>query len=498
MKTNKKSEETIVDKKKQKNPIVYALTVVILVVVVVTFVGSPVAVNIGGGERVVFGRWANKPIVFFPDLSNYFAEQVEIIERNSTVDRSSPNFDQLRHSLRVWREAFERTVIHTAILWKLERSSVTVSNSRIDRMLVNHGPYLVNGEFNIDRYNNTPISERNRHRVHIRDSLLRQQYIDDIIFGIKTSQHELDFISTMGKNEITLDIAYISFNEFPENEVISFAEENIDLFRSIELSRITILSSRRDAQRIHSIVAGNPDAFRDTAINHSADRFAGIGGDMGRVYNHDLRMELRNRADVETVLALRRGEVSPLLEIHNGWVIYRCNNNPQDFDLSDPDSINIVRNYMTIYELGIIENYFLQRAMEVKSATDFRSAAARNNFTIYRTSSFPINFRNHELFRRAEIENAPMDLRMINFNQDLLERAFSLRENEISEPITLGNSVVLLSLVERSENEDFSNFLNSVWPFLLQQAAGQSVSSFILESDRLRDNFEAVFTQHFF
>ena len=495
MKTDKKTEETIVDKKRQRHPAIYAFTVIILVVIVVTFIGSPVAVNIGGGERVVFGNWANKPIAFIP--GNYFAEQVGDLERSSDVDRLDPNYNQIQHSLRVWRGAFDRTVIHTAILWILERSSVSVSNNRIDRMLLSHAQYLVNGEFSPERYRNIPVAERNKHRVMVKETLLRQQYITDVLLGIKTSQKENDFIASMGKNEITLDIAYISFNNFPDNEVLSFGEKNMDLFNSIELSKITILSSRRDAQRIHSIVAGNPDAFHDTALNHSADSFRSIGGDMGRVFNYNLGLELKNRSDAEKVFALRRGEVSPIFETHNGWVIYRCNNNPQSFDLSDPASVSIVKNYMTIYETGIIENYFLTRAADIKSTENFASAAAINNFTIYRTSSFPINFRNHNLFGRIEIENAPMDLRMINYNQDFLETAFSLKENEISKPITLGNSVVILTLVEKSENNDFPDFVNTIWSFVAREMRENAVITFILESDRLKDNFEAVFAKHF-
>ena len=498
MKTNKKTEETIVDKKIQKHPLLYVFSFIILIIIVVTFIGSPVARNMGGAPRIVFGKWINKPIEFYP--GNYFSEQrdtlAQNIERNSNVDRSNPE-RQLELAYRVWRGAFERTVIHTAILWMIEKSSVKISNNRIDKMLVSYGPYLVDGKFSIDRYNNTQVTDRNRFRARIKESLMQQQYIADFLYGAKTSQNERDIISSIGKNEITLDIAYISFNSFPDNEVTSFANKNIDLFKSIELSKITVLSGKKDAEKIYSKVNNNPDSFSDTAINQSVDSYANIGGDMGKVYNYNLKLELKNSSDTDKVFELKRGEISPVLETSNGWVIYKCNNNSQDFDLSAPASINIVKTYITIYEPGKIEDYFTQKAMEVKSSDNFKNAALKNNFSLYKTSSFPINYRDHNIFKKVEIENAPTDLRIFNYNQDLLEKAFSLKEKEVSDPITLGNSVILLSLVEKSENNDFSTTINSIWPYMLQQIADRTISNFILNSDNFTDNFNVVFDKYF-
>ena len=500
MKTNKKAEETIVDKKIQKHPVIYVLSFIILVIIIVTFIGSPVARKMGGVTRIVFGKWANEPIVFYPSLDNYFAEQrdelAKRIEKNSNIDWSNQK-NQLQFAMQIWRGAFERTAIHTAILWMLEKSYVKISSNKIDKMLVTYGPYMLDGKFSADRYNNTPVAERNRYRKRINDTLLQQQYLTDFIYGIKTSKNEIDFVASIGKKEITLDIAYISFNSFPDSEIISFGKENIGLFKTAELSKITVLSSKKDAEKIYSIVSNNPDSFNDTAINQSVDSYANIGGDMGKVYNYNLKLELKNSADAEKIFELKRGEISPVFETANGWVIYKCNNNPQDFDLSASTSINIVKNYLTIYESGKIEEYFLKKAEEVKAADNFKKAAEKNNFVLYKTSSFPINYKDFNLFKKVEIENSPADLRTFNYNQDLLEKAFALKENEVSAPITLGNSIILLSLAAKSENNDFANTVKSVWPYVIQQIGDQSISNFILNSDKLKDNFDVVFNKYF-
>jgi len=498
MKTTKKTEETIVDKKIQKHPVIYVLSFIILIIIIVTFIGSPVARNMGGAPRIVFGKWINKPIEFYP--GNYFSDQRDMlaqdIERNSKLDKSNPN-NQLQIAFQVWRGAFERATIHTAILWILEKSSVYISNNRIDKMLVNYGPYLVDGKFSTERYSNTSVTDRNKYRKSIRETIMQRQYVTDFFYSIKTSKNEVDSIASIGKNEITLDIAYISFSNFPDSEIISFAKDNMDLFKSIELSKITVLSSKKDADKIYTIVSANPDSFSDTAINQSVDSYANIGGDMSKVFNYNLKLELKNSSDADKVFALNRGEVSPVLETNNGWVIYKCNNNPQYFDLSAASSTNIVKSYLSIYESGKIEDYFMKKAKEVKTSDNFKNAALQNNFSLYKTSSFPINYRDFNLYKKVEIENAPSDLRAFNYNLDLIEKAFSLKEKEISDPITLGNSIVLLSLIEKTENANISKTVESIWPYVLQQIGDRSISSFILDSDNFTDNFDEVFSKYF-
>ncbi|MDX9801252.1 MAG: peptidylprolyl isomerase [Spirochaetia bacterium] len=487
-----KDTETIVDKKIDKHPVLYVFSFIILVIIVVTFVGAPIASNMSGGTRIVFGKYGDKNIDFYP--GNYLSEQRDLLAQN--LDKNS-NTDIQYQAYQVWRGAFERTVIHTAILWITEKNSVNISENKIDTTLATYGPYTVNGEFSIEKYNSTSRAEKNRIRTTIKESLIKEQYIRDFFEGIKISKNEIDFISDMGKNERSVDIVYTSFDNYPESAMLDFAKDNIDIFKSMELSKITILSSEKDAKKVHSIVTANPDSFSDTAKNQSKDSYADNGGDMGRTFNYTLKMELKNSSDLDKVFALSRGQISPVLETISGWVIYKCNTASQPLDLADSTSITTIKNYMKNYETGKIEDYFIKIAQQISSDDNLIQAAVKNNFKIFKTPSFPINYGNKMLFKNIEIENAPADLKSLNYNEDFFIEAFSLKEGDISDPVILGNSLVLLSLNETAVNEEFASIVDSYYPYILQQLNDQSLTSFFLKSDKLTDNFNTVFSKYF-
>lgn len=493
MGTNKNTEkDTIVDKKIDKHPVLYVFSFIILVIIVVTFLGSPIAGKMSDSTRIVFGKYDKKNIEFFP--GNYLSEQKDILARN--LDKNSTDDIQYQ-AYQVWRGAFERTVIHTAILDMAEKSDLNVSDSKIDEMLVTQGPYTVNGEFSLERYNNTSRAERNRHRVSMKQALIKEKYLEDFFYGIKTSSKENRFISEMGKKERAVEIAYTSFSNFPDSQIIEFAKSNPTLFRSMELSKITITSGKKDAEKIHSMVSTNPDSFMDTARNQSKDSYADNGGDMGRVNFFDIKMELRKVDDAEAVYSLSRGEISPVFEATTGWVIYKCNAPSSNPDFTESASLDIVRNYMRNYESGLIEDYFATIAEDLKTSDNFRQDALSRNFEFYETEPFPINFGNHIALKQVKIDTPPPELSRLNYNEEFLLKSFSLKESEISDPVLLGNSLIMIKLLSYEENNEIEYIIDSYYPYILQQINDYTLTNYILRSDKLEDNFNTVFSKYF-
>lgn len=502
MRTQKNRDEnkknTTLDKKKKKIPVLYIFTVIILVIIVVTFLGSPVAGNLAGGVRITFGKYANIPIEFYP--GNYLSEQKDILAQE--LERGeNQNFELQMYQ--VWRGAFDRTIIHTALLRIAEKNSVKVSNNKIDTIIVDSGLYSVNGEFSIERYNETPRSERSNYRKYMEESLTKNAILDDYVSNIKVSKNETEFIAEMGKPEISLDIAYISFESYPDSEVTAFVEKNKNLFRSMEASRITITSNKNDADKIYEIVSANPNTFSDTAKNQSKDSYAESGGDMGDIFVYNINMELKNRDDIDKIFSLETDTISPVIETNSGWAIYKCTTPATDIDLADSISMNTAKRYMSTYESGTIEDYFMQKANTIKADTFTRDAFAED-FSIYTTALFPINFAETSFFSRYlfksisfDDKSAPQQLKMLNYNEDFLISAFSLKEKEITSPIVLSDSIIICSLAEKADNNSFQATLDSYYPYLLQQINDQNLASYILDSDKLTDNFDSVFAKEF-
>ena len=142
--TKKKKLETEVEKKRQMHPFLYAGSVILLVIIVVTFVGAPVISGSAGRGNLNFGTYRGKPINYYP--GNYLARQRELIAEGVRQQEGEQG-DLSSQILRIWRTAFERTLLHTALLMAAEESGVWVSTDKVDEFLITSGPYLVDGKF---------------------------------------------------------------------------------------------------------------------------------------------------------------------------------------------------------------------------------------------------------------------------------------------------------------------------------------------------------------
>ena len=482
----KKNDENQVEKKRKQHPVLYIFSAIILIIIVVTFVGAPIAGQISGGQKMVFGEYDGEEIEYYP--GNYLSNQKDILAQK--IDKNSSSDFQLQ-AYQVWRGAFEMTILHVALLKEVIDSGFKASQDRIDTAIVKSGPYTVNGEFSTERYNSTSNMEKKQNRKYIEESVIKNQYITDFFYGKKFSTAEKDFIKGMVSKEKSFNIVKLPFSDYPESEIAKYASENSDIFRSMTLSKITVLSDKKDAEKVYSMVKDNADSFSDTAKNHSKDSYASNGGEMGNVYYFSLKTELKNADDAEKVFSLSKGSISPILETNNGWVIYKSgsavNNNADN---------EIVKNYMLRFELGKIEDYFTAKAETLRNSENLISSALDNDFEVIKTESFPINYGNNMFFKPVKIQDKENSLSNLAYNDDFLQAAFSLDKDEISEPVIISNAVLLISLDEEVESS-MTDMLDSYYPYIVQQINDSSLSTYYISSDKVVDNFNQTFSKYF-
>ena len=484
----KKNDENQVEKKIKQHPVLYIFSAIILVIIVVTFIGAPIAGNFSGGQRMVFGEYDGEKIEYYP--GNYLSNQKDMLAQN--MEKSS-NSDFKLQAYQVWRGAFDRTILHVALLKEVTDSGFTASQDKIDTAIVKYGPYTVNGEFSSDKYNSASNMEKKQNRKYIEESVYKEQYINDFFYGKKTSSAEKEFVKKMASTEKSFNIVKLPFSAYPETEVEKFKSDNSSLFRSMTLSKITVLSDKKDSEKVYSIVKENPDSFADTAKNHSKDSFASNGGEMGSVYFYSLKTELKNADDAEKVFSLSNGSISPLLETNNGWVIYKSGS-----VLSEEADNETVRNYMLRYELGKIEDYFTAQAEKLIKSENLISAALDQDYEVIKTESFPINYGNSMFFKPVKVEDKDNSLSNLAYNDDFLQAAFSLDKDEISEPVIVNNAVLVITLDSVSElYSSETDLLDSYYPYIVQQINDSGLSNYFLTSDKVKDNFNETFSEYF-
>ena len=483
--------------KRKMNPILYIITLIILVVVVVTFVGTPVAGRIGQSQKIIFGTYNDREIEYRP--GNYLSRQKDII--GEQIRQRSDSQDVLSQAYQVWREAFRRTVVHVGILDKIEESNLYVTDERIDFELTQYGPYVQNGEFSEELYQATSNAEKYSTRQLFRENLKEEQYRRDYFERLKSSSESKAFIKAMATPERMFTFINYSFSEFPLEEVLSYAEENEYLFQRINLSRITINSSSADAEAVREQITSGEAGFEDLAQTQSVDSFKEKGGEMGWVSYHSLQDDFPDEQTLQSVFDLEAGEVSSVIENNDLWFIYRCNEETTSPDFDDEEVQEEVRTYMERFEAGRIEDYFTAQANEFITTAEeigFDQASLQynkqNNFTDY----FPINYGSAFFLKGVRSMGESSALNGAPYNEEFFIQAFSLEENELSEPIILDRNVIVLKL--QDEREPPANQVEQIemyYQYIVQQYRDQDLRSYFLESDKLEDNFNQTFSKYF-
>jgi hypothetical protein len=483
--------------KRNTNPILYIITLIILVVVVVTFLGTPVAGRVGQSQKIIFGTYDGKEIEYRP--GNYLSRQKDIL--GEQLRQNSQSEDVLSQAYQVWREAFRRTVVHVGILKKTEESNLHVTDERIDFELTQYGPYVQNGEFSEELYQAASNAEKYSTRRLFRENLKEEQYRRDYFERLTSSSSSKAFVKSMATPERMFTFVNYAFGEYPLEEVIAYGEDNEYLFREINLSRITINSNLADAEAIREQITSGEAGFEELARTQSVDSYKEKGGEMGWVRYHSLQDDFPDEQTLQSVFDLAVGDVSGVIENNDLWFIYRCNEEAVDPDFDDEAVQEEVRTYMERFEAGRIEDYFIARADEfiaTAGEVGFDQACLQhdkaNNFTDY----FPINYGSAFFLKSVRAMGETAALNSAPYNEDFFVQAFSLEENELSDPIILDRNVLVLKL--QDEREPPANQVEQIemyYQYIVQQYRDQDLRSYFLESDKLEDTFNQTFSKYF-
>ncbi|MEX2443676.1 MAG: SurA N-terminal domain-containing protein [Alkalispirochaeta sp.] len=477
-----------------RNRRLYVGSLIILIIVVVSFVGAPIISTFGGGGQMVFGSYAGEEIRYQP--GNFFARQYEAIAQSLRDSGQTADLDlQLRIA---WREAFNRTVLHTAILHQAAEAGMDVSSQRVDELIASDPRFQSNGRFDSAAYERIGSQERFSLRNFHRESAIFDQFVTDVLTGAKTAANERSFVAQMSGPERSFNVVRFPFSDFPDAQVRAFAEENSQLFTELDLAVVT-LENQEEAQQIRdqALQPGNP--IGDLARTYSRDLYADQEGEIGRIYAYELQQEMINPDDVEALSALEPGEISDPIETTAGWAFYEALAPSESVDLSQEETLQAVRSYLQNFEQGRIQDYVQSEAerftqgAEAEGFAEFAEAESRDLLT---TPFFPINYGDLQLFGRLESSQIP-ELSDAAYRESFFETAFSLAEDAVSEPIALRRSVLVMQLrEERPARESDIAFIDQYYDTLLREFRSDEIESAFINDDLLQDNFAQAFNRY--
>ena len=494
------NKENVVEKKRSRHPVIYALSVVILVVIVVTFVGTPAArsrLRGGGAGRLEFGTYKGQPVEYY--AGNYFAERVNLI--NEQLGRSADQ-DLEAKAYQVWRGAFDQTVAHVAFLSEAQTAGAWVSEDRVDQALIESGPWTFGGVFNEERYRSASNPEKYSYRKLFREQLFAEQVQRDVFLDPRYSQQELDFFKAMTVGQRQFSFVRFLFSDYPLEELKAYGEKNRDRFRRIKLSQILVKASETEAREIRRKLEDRSASFEELARAHSKDAFAEKGGDAGWRYFYDLESEFEVKEALEGVMSLAEGALSQVLKSRFGWVIYRCDSPTLRPDLNDSETLKVVRDYINRYEKGLVEDFFLKKAEAFRQRTrdiGFVGAALSQNLKTFKTEYFPLNYQGFYFLAPVRAIGEEANLSSAAGNQDFFLKAFRLAPGDVSEPVLLDEQVVVLKLDDvRTAPDEQLDLTKEYYSYFAQQTLQADIQSVLLKPEYIQDNFNQTFYTYVF
>ena len=272
----------------------------------------------------------------------------------------------------------------------------------------------------------------------------------------------------MNTNQRSFDVVSFNKSSYPETELVAYGNKNADLFITYNLSAITTADEDTLKTTLDQLNK-NEITFEDAVINYSTKSTTDENGLLLRNLGYQLKSTLTSDADFATVTGLKAGEISGVIKTYSGYAIFRGESAPVAPDFTNESVLDAVSLYMSAYESGLIEDYFLTLAEDFASdavSVGFNEAAASYGITPVTTSSFPINYG-----ESAILGYIPSEFAGVQNNESFFKTAFTLTEGQISAPIVVGNNIVVIKLNEEVTANPVDDFSYMYYSSAFDQAS---------------------------
>ncbi|MDR2393648.1 MAG: SurA N-terminal domain-containing protein [Treponema sp.] len=478
------------------HPFLFTGTIIVLVIVIVAFVFVPAIVpSAGASVDLSFGSYNKIPLTYVP--GNYFSQIREMIAQYRQSSTNDANYQIA--SYQIWREAFEETVIHTAILDEMNQAGYKVPPEVVDREVAQLPQFQENGRFSTTKYRALDNTSRMTLWRQVQDSITKEYYQRDIE-ELRISSPEKAFIRAMASPKRTFSMAVLPLRGYPDTELIAYVTAQEALFRVTHLSRITITSNEREAQQILNTVTDGTSTFEDAAQTYSQDTYAERSGDMGVKMAYELNSEVPDEQARESLVHLAKGALSPLVKVPTGWAFFRAEEDPYAADTGDAALLEKIRTYIMEFERGRVEDYFIAEAEAFRDAvteSSFADALIQKGLLERNFGPLPLNYGEVPIFTGLSSFSVP-ELSGAGSNEHFWQTAFATPLNTPSLPLVIGNTVVVLYPTEEiGEDETNGEYIETAYAsYWMSSFINQNLRDYFLTSKKLDDRFFDIYFRY--
>jgi hypothetical protein len=370
--------------------------------------------------------------------------------------------------------------------------------------LVTYDAYLKDGKFSEELYRNTSAADRFKYRQDMKTQMLVRQYALDHTQGAMVSQATKDFTAGMAYPQRKFSFITFTDADYPQTLVAEYAGKNKGLFRTIDVSRITVTSSEGDANKVRDEAVKGDKTFADLAKAYSKDAQAENGGALGVKRYYDLKADGLKSEDLDKVFALGKGGVSAVIKGDKTWTIYKVNAPSADADLASADTLAVVRAYLSKNERGLIEDNLEAQAKTFSTEAsapkaDFTGLAKKAGRVVLTTDWVALNFGNSDLYPSVTGASKDATFQGLGSNDEFFKKAFKLTVGQVSAPILASPAILVVkvdAVKEAAAAGDTPTSAASV-DSLVNSERNKELQQTILSNPKFKDQFQVEFNRLF-
>lgn len=490
-----------------KNKMLWVGSVIILILSVICFVVFGVGTELiraftGQGNGISFGKYNGKDIVLAPGTD--FANAVQ--NYTNYYQRQGQEIDQSAYFY-IYSYAFNNAVQSAAYKEAVKKSGYKPSGAEISRVML---PYFLNadGKYDPKLYSQIPNADKETLKSDISKQLVWQRFSDDNFgsskklgdyefFGLKSSEKEAAFLASFNEEKRSFDTVSFDKASYPESEVKKFGTENIELFASYSLSMITV-KEEAQAKKIAGQLANGEITFEDAVSEYSEKYYTDGDGKIKQNFAYQIKENLADASDFSKVESLAKDAVSDVIKTNSGYSIFKCTGDKTAANIEETATIDAVKNYINTNEAKKVEDYFIAKANDFvsKAKTEgFAKAAKESDVEVVSIPAFPLNYGNVSLADSINATDAKA-YASAGTNEAFLTKAFTMKLNDISEPMVMSNYVTVFQLKgiqnDKATEESTSKVKTEVIDY--DQSGAQSV---LLSSSKVENNVADVYFNKF-
>ena len=444
-----------------KNKMLWIGSVIILILSVICFVVFGVGTELiraftGDANKISFGKYDGKDIVLEPGTD--FANAVQNYQ--NYYQNQGQQLDQSAYFY-IYNYAFNAAVQSMAYKESVKESGYKPTGKQISRTML---PYFLDsdGKYDSKLYAQVSQSDKEALKTNISRQLIWERFNDDLfgsasklgkddyeyeLYGLKVSQKEVEFLTSLGEEKRSFDIVSFDKSEYPESEVKAFGLKNIDLFNTYSLSMITV-KDEAQAKKLVGQLSNNEITFEDAVSEYSEKYYTDGDGKVTSNFAYQIKENLANDDDLAKITSLEKDALSEVIQTNTGYSIYKCTGDSAKANIEEEATLDAVKNYVNTNEKSMIDEYFTEKAKSfVESAKQkgFQAAAKESGVEVLSIPAFPLNYGDVSIADSIAASDVKA-LSNASTNEDFLKAAFSMKISDISEPVTLGNYVSVITL----------------------------------------------------